>query len=106
MAQRACELGRVLSNGLEAKPAREVRVGDRLRVQTERGLFEVDVHGLSLQRGPAAQAQALYRETDESAAARQRTAEERKALLEAGDLPETRPSKRDRRQIARFRGRA
>lgn len=104
LALRACELGRILSNGVEAKPAREVRVGDRLEVRNEGGTFTVDVLELSEMRGPAAAAQALYRETEESKAARLKLAEERKAMQQYAPLPERRPSKRDRRRIIQFRG--
>jgi ribosome-associated heat shock protein Hsp15 len=104
LASKACELGRILSNNVEAKPAREVRVGDMLRVRNEGGEFHVEVLALSEMRGPAAAAQALYRETEESKAARQKAAEERKAMQQFMPLPEHRPSKRDRRHIIRFRG--
>jgi len=60
---------------------------------------------LSEMRGPAAVAQGLYLETEASRAARAKAAEERKALVEMGALPEGRPSKKDRRLINRFRGR-
>ena len=53
LAKRACELGRIESNGQPAKPGREVRVGDRLRVTTEGGDFQVEVLLLSAVRGPA-----------------------------------------------------
>src|ERR1700675_858238 len=66
LAKRACELGRILSNGQPAKAAREVRVGDRLRVTNDGGDFQVDVLLLSEVRGPASVAQTLYRETEES----------------------------------------
>jgi ribosome-associated heat shock protein Hsp15 len=105
LAKRACELGRVLSNGQPAKAAREVRVGDRLRVTNEGGEFQVEVLLLSEVRGPAAVAQTLYRETDESRELRQKVAAERKAMREFEVLPEGRPSKRDRRHIIQFRGR-
>jgi ribosome-associated heat shock protein Hsp15 len=106
LAKHACELGRVLSNGQIAKAAREVRVGDRLRVTNEGGEFHVDVLLLSEVRGPALVAQTLYRETDDSREMRQKAAAERKASREFEILPEGRPSKRDRRHIIRFRGRA
>jgi ribosome-associated heat shock protein Hsp15 len=106
LAKRACELGRILSNGQAAKAAREVRVGDRLRVTNDGGDFEIAVLLLSEVRGPAAVAQTLYRETDESRELRQKVAAERKAMREFETLPEGRPSKRDRRHIIRFRGRA
>ncbi|MGA3189356.1 MAG: RNA-binding S4 domain-containing protein [Bryobacteraceae bacterium] len=98
LASRACELGRVESNGQQAKPAREVRSGDRLRVRNDSGDFTVDVLGLSEMRGPAAVAQTLYQETDASRELRQKVAEERKAMPHF-----EKPSKRDRRQIDRLR---
>jgi ribosome-associated heat shock protein Hsp15 len=105
LAKRACELGRVLSNGQPAKAAREVRVGDQLRVTNEGGEFQVEVLLLSEVRGPAAVAQTLYRESDKSRELRQTAAAERKAMREFEVLPEGRPSKRDRRHIIQFRGR-
>ncbi len=103
LASRACGLGRIDSNGVKAKPAREVRVGDRLIIQNEGGRFEIDVLSLSEMRGPAAQAQALYRETESSREARLHLAEERKAMQQFAPLPERRPTKRDRRRIIQFR---
>src|SRR5271165_2493880 len=79
LAARACELGRVESNGQPAKPAREVRAGDRLRVKNDSGDFQVEVLLLSEIRGPAAIAQTLYRETGASRELRLKLAEERKA---------------------------
>ncbi len=105
LAADACDLGRVDCNGHRAKPAREVRVGDRLRVTNEGGIFEVEVLELSAARGPAATAQTLYREFPESRAAREAAAAERKEMLAAGGMTEGRPSKRDRRDIAKLRGR-
>lgn len=105
-AARACELGRIQSNGHEAKASRDVRAGDMLHIRNEGGEFQVEVLGLSEMRGPAAVAQTLYRETDASKEARAKVAEERKAMMAFG-MPEAgRPSKRDRRIINRFRGRA
>jgi len=105
LAKRACELGRVLSNGQVAKAAREVRVGDCLRITNEGGDFQVEVLLLSEVRGPASVAQTLYRESNESREMRQKVAAERKAMREFEILPEGRPSKRDRRHIIQFRGR-
>ncbi len=103
LAGRACELGRVTSNGLRAKPAREVRAGDWLRVENESGVYEIEVLEVSAMRGPAAVAQTLYRESEASREAWLRLAEERKAMQEFTPLPDRRPSKRDRRRIIRFR---
>jgi len=105
LAQRACELGRVESNGLRAKAAREVRAGDLLRVKNAGGGFEVEVLAPSEMRGPAAVAQTLYRETEASRELRQKLAEERKAMPHFKALREGRPSKRDRREIDRLRRR-
>jgi ribosome-associated heat shock protein Hsp15 len=105
LAARACELGRIQSNGQQAKAARDVRVGDVLRVTNAGGDFVVGVLLLSEMRGPAAVAQTLYKETEESKAARMKVAEERKAFAQFEALPAGRPSKRDRRVINRFRGR-
>jgi ribosome-associated heat shock protein Hsp15 len=104
LAAKACDLGRIRSNEMEAKPAREVRVGDMLRVKNEGGEFHVEVLAVSDIRGPAAVAHTLYRETDESVERRQREAAERKAMQQYAPLPERRPSKRDRRRIIQFRG--
>ena len=106
LAARACELGRIQSNGQPAKAAREVRIGDVLRVTNESGDFEVQVVLLSEVRGPASVAQTLYRETQASRELRQKVADERKALRQFDAAPEGRPSKRDRRKIIQFRGRA
>ena len=105
LASRACDLGRIESNGVKAKPAREVHTGDRLRIENDGGLFEVAVLETSEVRGPAAVAQKLYEESETSRAARTKLAEERRAMQQMMPLPERRPSKRDRRVLSRFRGR-
>jgi ribosome-associated heat shock protein Hsp15 len=106
LAGRACELGRIDSNGQPAKAAREVRVGDLLRVKNPSGEFEIEVLALSEMRGPAPVAQKLYRETETSRELRLKLAEERKAMPPVETSREGKPSKRDRREIARLRGRA
>jgi ribosome-associated heat shock protein Hsp15 len=106
LAARACELGRIESGGQPAKPAREVRAGDLLRVKNESGEFQVEVLLLREMRGPAAVAQTLYRETEASRELRLKLAEERKAMPPFETFREGKPSKRDRRKIARLRGRA
>jgi len=106
LAARACELGRVQSNRQPAKPSREVRMGDMLRVTNDGGDFEVEVLLLSDVRGPASVAQTLYRETEASRDLRQKVAAERKAMKQFEELPAGRPSKRDRRRIIQFRGRS
>jgi ribosome-associated heat shock protein Hsp15 len=104
LAARACDLGRIESNGQQAKASREVRVGDLLRVKNDSGEFQVEVLLLSDMRGPAAVAQTLYSETEASRELRFKQIEERK-LMPHFEGREGRPSKRDRRGIERLRGR-
>jgi ribosome-associated heat shock protein Hsp15 len=106
LAARACELGRVLSNGQPSKSSRQVHAGDLLQVKTEGGDFQVEVLLLSEMRGPAAVAQTLYRETETSRAARLQLAEERKAMPWFDAAGTGKPSKRNRRELNRLRGRA
>jgi ribosome-associated heat shock protein Hsp15 len=104
LASKALEMGRITSNGVRAKPAREVRAGDVLMIKNEAAEWEVEVLALSQQRGPAAVAQSLYRETEPSKDARSKVAEERRLLGPAMHIPTGRPSKRDRRLIHSFSG--
>ena len=106
LAARACELGRIQFNGQPAKAAREVRIGNMLQVTNDGGDFQVEVLLLSEVRGPASVAQTLYRETEASRELRLKVAAERKAMKQFEELPAGRPSKRDRRKIIQFRGRA
>jgi ribosome-associated heat shock protein Hsp15 len=105
LASQACELGRIESNGQPAKASREVRVGDLLQVKNDGGVFQVEALLLSEMRGPAAAAQTLYRETETSRGLRLKLAEERKATPHFEASREGKPSKRDRRELDRFRGR-
>jgi ribosome-associated heat shock protein Hsp15 len=105
LAAKACEMGRVMSGEVTAKASREVRVGDLLRVKNEGGEFVVEVLVLSEMRGPAAVAAELYRETAESKVERAKVEAERKAMFALDMVPVSRPSKKDRREINRFRGR-
>jgi len=105
LAGKVCELGRVECNGATAKPAKEVKPGDMVKIRREGAATEVEVLGVSDMRGPAPVAQALYRETEASQAARVRAAEERRLMPHFETVREGRPSKRDRRQLGRLRGR-
>lgn len=104
LAARACDAGRILSNGQKAKASREARVGDLLQVKSAGGDFQVEVLLLSEMRGPASVAQTLYRETEASRELRLKQAEERKLMPQFETLRGGRPSKRDRRQLDKFRG--
>ena len=106
LAARACKLGGIQSNGQPAKAAREVRIGDILRLTNDGGDFQVEVLLLSEVRGAASVAQTLYRETEASRELRLKVTAERKAMKQFEQSPAGRPSKRDRRKIIQFWGRA
>ena len=103
LATEAVDRGRVSVNGQPAKPARELHPGDTLILRHEDGLQRtLVVKGLSNLRGPAPQAQALYEETADSLAARQRAADARRLTPEpAQSIEQGRPTKRDRRELER-----
>lgn len=115
LASKACELGRIhfssqqsnsqQSNSQQAKASREVNPGDQLQIKNDSGDFVIEVLAVSEMRGSAAVAQTLYRETDASREQRLKLAEERKAMMAMGAMPDAKPSKRDRRVMERFRKR-
>ncbi len=92
--------GRVQVNGQEAKPAREVRVGDNVVLRQSGAIRTVLVKSLSDKRGPAPVAQLLYEETPESLRLRAEAAEQRRMGTEPGlSLKDGRPNKHDRQAI-------
>ena len=95
--------GRVDLNDARAKPAKEVRVGDLVRVSIGETVFTVAVRALSDRRGPASVAQTLYEETDESRERRERQAALRRMAPAPGAGLHGRPTKRDRRRIEAVR---
>ncbi|RKO01543.1 RNA-binding S4 domain-containing protein [Burkholderia mallei] len=102
LAADAVEKGRVRIGGAAVKPAKEVRVGDRVDVTIERVVWEIDVLGVCDVRGPASVAQTLYAETEAGRAKRLAELERRRHFREpSAELP-GRPTKRDRRIIDRF----
>ena len=108
LAVKACDQGKIELAGNRAKPAREIRPGDQLRIETPGGIFELEVLGLDDKRGSASVAQTLYCESEASIAARRAAAEEARLrrLYEPKPIaPPGRPSKRDRRLIHSFSGR-
>jgi ribosome-associated heat shock protein Hsp15 len=76
-----------------------------LRVRNDSGDFQVEVLALSEMRGPATVAQTLYRETDASRELREKLKEDRKLVPHFEAAREGKPSKRDRRELSRLRGR-
>ena len=104
LAAEAIGGGKITLNGERAKPAKPVKLGDEIRVQLGQFQHVVTVRGLSERRGPASVAQTMYEETEASRAARARLAEQLR-MAPAGLVYEEkgRPTKRDRREISRFR---
>lgn len=100
LAAEAVEAGRVTMNEVRIKPAKAIGAGDRLDIRLGQYHFEVEVLALSSRRGPAPEAQKLYRESDESRARRAAIAAQLKALPQP--TFKGRPTKRDRREIERF----
>jgi len=100
LAVDAIENGRVLIDGARIKPAKTVAVGDQLLLHFGQTRVEIEVMALSDKRGPASVAQQLYRESDESIARRAEIAALRKIQPEVFTY---RPTKRDRREIEKFR---
>ncbi len=104
MAAAAVDGGKVKLNGVGAKPAKEVKPGDRVHLRAGDTDWDVLVRGLNEQRRPAPEARLLYEETPESVERRVREAELRKLAPSPAPDQKGRPTKRDRRQIIRFRG--
>ena len=102
LAVDAIECGKVLLNDVRIKPAKIVTAGDLLSIRLGPYLFEVEVNAVSDKRGPAPQAQKLYRETEAGRLKREALAAEIKAQPKPSEL-KGRPTKRDRREIERFK---
>lgn len=103
LARKAVAAGHVELNDQPAKPAKAVAIGDRLTIRTPAGRYVVHVVALSERRGPAAEARALFRETPESEAAREREALERRQRRAEVTFDRGRPDRRQRRASIRFR---
>ena len=100
LAAQAIEAGHVRVDGERVKPAQPVRPGNRVGVRKRDLAWDIEVLALDERRGSAAQAALLYREAEESAAARERALRERgasRAVATPG-----RPTKRDRRRLEDF----
>ena len=103
LAVTAIEAGRVLVAGERAKPARLIKVGERLKINREQERVELVVRGISEQRKSAPLAKLLYEETPESLLARQTVAENRRFFSEPSQEIAGRPTKRNRRALERWK---
>ena len=103
LAKAAIEGGKVQVGGQRIKVSKEIMVGDKLRVRQGWDEKDIVIVALNDQRRGAPEASQLYQETDESIARREAEAVARKAAGGMIERPIKRPSKRERRQIHRFR---
>jgi len=102
-ATAAVSGGKVEVNGDAAKPARTVKVGDRVRLRLGPTEYRLTVTAIGERRGSAEVAQSLYVELPESLAERQRVASERRFASAPSYEEKGRPSKKDRRELERWR---
>ena len=103
LAVAAIEAGRVLVADDQAKPARLIKVGERLKITREQEKFELVIRGITELRKSAPLARLLYEETPESLLARQTLAENRRFYNEPSQDIAGRPTKRHRRALDRWK---
>jgi ribosome-associated heat shock protein Hsp15 len=100
LAAQELDKGRIQLNGHAVKPSHDIKPGDKLTLRQGPVLRELLVKGLSMQRGAAPVAQALYEESADSIEKRLLAAEHRKLNSEpAASIEHGRPTKRERRSI-------
>jgi len=102
LASQAVNGGKVHLNGARTKSSKEVNVGDRLLITKGQLEFDILIEGLSKYRRPAAEAQLLYEEFEESITKRKEQIEQRRMIRAGQPAPERKPGKRDRRKIREF----
>lgn len=105
LASTEVDAGHVDLNGDRAKPSKALKVGDELRIRVHNDTYVIRVRVLSEHRGPAVEAQTLYEETAESRAERERLREMRRLAPTPAFEEGGRPTKRDRRSLARVKRR-
>ncbi len=105
LASSEVDAGHVDLNGDRAKPSKALKVGDELRIRVHNDTFVIHVKVLSDHRGPAVEAQTLYEETGESRAERERLREMRRLAPTPHYEEGGRPTKRDRRDMAKVKRR-
>jgi ribosome-associated heat shock protein Hsp15 len=101
LATDAIDNGKVRLDGERIKPARAVKIDDKLLIDNGAELWEIRVLGISDKRGSAPVARLLYAETDESVSKRENELEARKLYREPGTTIKGRPTKRDRRALSK-----
>jgi ribosome-associated heat shock protein Hsp15 len=102
LATAAIQGGKAHLNGERVKPAHRVRVGDFVSLALQGIVAEFEVLGMPSRRGPAAEAQAHYAETSQSAQRRTQLREQQRLAQMSRPRPEGRPDKRDRRRLMKL----
>jgi ribosome-associated heat shock protein Hsp15 len=105
LATSGVDGGHVEVNGERAKPAKQIKVGDVLRVRLNQFTYVVTIRGLAERRGPARDARLLYDEDAASRAERERLTEQRRLAPPPAYEDGGRPTKRDRREMGRLKSR-
>jgi len=105
LASEAVGGGKVHVNGQRVKPSRGLHSGDMLHITRNEIEFTITVLALSERRGPAPEAQKLYRETEESVRQRELAASARRLTAGGTPAPQRRPNKRDRRLLIQLKNR-
>lgn len=105
LAASEVDAGHVDLNGERPKPAKQVRVGDEVRIRMNQYTHVIHVRGLAERRGPASEARLLYEETASSTLERERLAEQRRLAPTPAYEEGGRPTKRDRRDMSRVKRR-
>ena len=99
LAAQAVSGGKVQLNGLRVKPARPVKPGDALKIHKSGFEYQVQIMGISERRGPAAVAQTLDQESEESVRRREALREQHRLAGASAPHPQHRPDKKARRQL-------
>jgi ribosome-associated heat shock protein Hsp15 len=102
VAAQAVEAGRVRVDEQRVKPSQSIKPGARITLRKDALIWQVEVTVLSDKRGPASEAAKLYREAEETIAARVEEIARRKAVADSAPRTSGRPTKRDRRKLLSF----
>ena len=102
LATEAVNGGRIKVNGERVKPAHDLRVGDRLSLSVNDEPLEIGVLAFPARRGPAPEARACYEETPDSTQRRTVLKEQKRLAALTRPRPDTKPDKRERRQMEKF----
>ena len=103
VARELVQSGKVAVNGQKVKPAKTVQVGDVVKCPRGNDVYEIEILALSEQRKSAAEAATLYQETAESQTKREAQAELRKLNALYNPHPDTKPDKKQRRDLLKFK---